>query len=99
MDEQMFWSLIGRAQRPSELHAQLAGLPEDQLLSFERLHAAYINRAYTSDLWGAAYLINGGCSDDTFEYFRAALISLGREVYERALTDPESATLEPKPMP
>ena len=22
------------------------------------------------ELWGAAYLINGGCSDDGFEYFR-----------------------------
>jgi len=86
----MFWSLIGQARRPGQLHEELSRLPDEQLLSFERLHAAYMNRAYTWGLWGAAYVINGGCSDDTFEYFRAALISLGRNVYERALADPDS---------
>src|SRR5205807_9971881 len=42
------------------------------------------------DLWGAAYLINGGCSDDGFDYFRAWLISRGRTVYEAAIKDPDS---------
>jgi len=37
----------------------------------------YLNKAYTWDLWGAAYLINGGCSDDGFEYFRRWLVSRG----------------------
>lgn len=86
----MFWSLIERARRPSELHAELSRLPDDLLLAFERLHPAHMHRAYTWDLWGAAYVINGGCSDDTFEYFRSALISLGRDVFERALEDPDS---------
>jgi Protein of unknown function (DUF4240) len=90
MNEELFWSLIERARRPDELHAELATLPDDQLLGFERLHAVYMHRAYTWSLWGAAYVINGGCSDDTFEYFRSALISRGRDVYDRALTDPDS---------
>ncbi len=90
MDEEAFWAIIRRADSPSGLHAELAKLPDDELLSFERLHARCIHRAYTWELWGAAYVINGGCSDDTFEYFRAALISLGRDVYERALGDPDS---------
>jgi hypothetical protein len=90
MNEELFWSVIERARRSDELHAELAKLPDDQLLGFERLHAVYMHRAYTWSLWGAAYVINGGCSDDTFEYFRAALISLGREVYDQALTDPDS---------
>jgi hypothetical protein len=41
-------------------------------------------------LWGAAYVIEGGCSDDSFDYFRAYLISRGRAVYERAIADPDS---------
>ena len=47
-------------------------------------------QAYTWPLWGAAYVIHGGCSDDSFSDFRATLISQGREIYERALADPES---------
>ncbi|AKF11486.1 hypothetical protein DB32_008635 [Sandaracinus amylolyticus] len=51
---------------------------------FETLHA----RAYRWDLWHAAYVIEGGCSDDGFTDFRSGLIGLGREVFENALRDP-----------
>jgi hypothetical protein len=50
----------------------------------------YLNEAYTCDLWGAADVIHGGCSDDGFEYFRCWLVSRGRRVYEAALADPDS---------
>jgi hypothetical protein len=45
--------------------------------------------SYRWDLWGAAYLLNGGCSDDGFEYFRGWLIAQGHEVFERVLEDPD----------
>ena len=47
-------------------------------------------RAYTWDLWGAAYVIEDGCSDDCFRDFRAYLISLGRGPYEAAMRDPDT---------
>lgn len=34
--------------------------------------------------------MNGGCSDDGFEYFRAWLISRGKKVYEKAMADPDT---------
>lgn len=46
--------------------------------------------AYSWDLWGAAFVIHGGASDDGFDYFRNWLISRGRRVYEAALADPDS---------
>jgi len=47
--------------------------------------------AYTWDLWVVAWLCAGGlCSDDGFEYFRWWLISRGRQLYERAVSDPDS---------
>jgi hypothetical protein len=46
--------------------------------------------AYTVDLWGAAYLINGGSSDDGFYYFRCWLVGMGKKVYENALANPDS---------
>jgi hypothetical protein len=90
VDDSEFWAIIERAASPSELHRELGTLSDEDLLEFERRHTSCGDRAYTWDLWGAAYVINGGCSDDTFEYFRAALISRGREDFERALADPDS---------
>ncbi len=58
---------------------------------FTRLHAAL----YRWDVWAAAYLINSGCSDDSFMDFRAALIAQGHAWYERALTDPDALADHP----
>jgi hypothetical protein len=39
--------------------------------------------------------MNGGCSDDGFEYFRAWLLAQGRDTFEKALEDPDTlAALE-----
>jgi hypothetical protein len=47
-------------------------------------------RSYRADLWAAAYIINGGASDDGFDYFRGWLIAQGRSAYEAALAAPDS---------
>ena len=41
-------------------------------------------------LWGVAYQMGGGCSNDSFEDFRGWLISMGREAFEAAVRDPET---------
>jgi hypothetical protein len=53
--------------------------------------------AYRWDLWGAAFVINGGCSDDGFEYFLGWLIAQGRDYYQAALADPEQAGRRAQP--
>ncbi|MFI4860069.1 MAG: DUF4240 domain-containing protein [Phycisphaerales bacterium JB063] len=99
MDRNAFWKMIEDAKSECDgdpyeqaelLQSALAdGSPED-ILAFDRhfseLHAA----SYGWPLWGAAYLINGGCSDDSFDYFRAWLIGQGQAVFEKALADPDS---------
>ncbi|MEV7233888.1 DUF4240 domain-containing protein [Streptomyces sp. NPDC051020] len=50
---------------------------------------------YRWDVWAAAYLIGGGCSDDSFMDFRAGLIALGRDWYERAAACPDSLAEHP----
>ena len=67
-----------------------ASSPLEEIISFEVALRRYLNEAYTCDLWGAADVIHGGCSDDGFEYFRCWLVSRGRRVYEAALADPDS---------
>ncbi len=61
----------------------------DQALGFSLRLNELLHAANTHELWGAAYLINGGCSDDGFVYFREWLIQRGRDVFEAALRDPE----------
>jgi hypothetical protein len=99
MDEAASWRLIAdtRAEadhdtgRQSELlEERLSQLPAQQIVDFQRIRHALDERAYTWDLWGAAYVIEDGCSDDCFRDFRAYLISLGREPYEAAMRDPDS---------
>jgi hypothetical protein len=99
MDAAAFWKLVGdtRAAAGDDtsgqselLEARLRRLPAQQIAAFERMYRALDRRAYTWDLWGAAYVIEDGCSDDCFRDFRAYLISLGRGPYETALRDPDA---------
>ncbi len=93
-----FWRVIARiAEAEHDPDAQIDALRSalhelslDKIISFESAFRCYLNQAYTWDLWGAAYVIHGGCSDDGFEYFRRWLVSRGRGITEEALADPDS---------
>lgn len=92
-----FWRVIRKARAGQDeerfqarLQAQLRRLSPAEIVAFERQFQAQIWRANTWDLWGAAYLINGGCSDDCFVYFRFWLVAQGEEVYGAALKQPDS---------
>jgi hypothetical protein len=94
-----FWRLISdtrtsagadTARQSSLLQARLRRLPASQIAEFASIRHRLDERAYTWELWGAAYVIEDGCSDDCFRDFRAYLISLGQARYERALANPDS---------
>src|SRR5271169_5861141 len=65
-------------------------LRKDDAREFAVLFDSMMDRAYSYGLWGAAYVIHGGCGDDAFTDFRASLISRGKEAFERAIRDPDS---------
>ena len=99
MNVDTFWQLIDSTRRRSKgdqdehinaLTTALSELPEDEIVAFARIFNVFWARAYSWDLWAAAYIIGGGCSDDGFMDFRAWLISKGRRVYENALITPDS---------
>lgn len=73
-----------------DVRQRLSGLSLQGLLEFHSLFNRLMDDAYSWDLWGAAYLINGGCSDDGFAYFRSWLISRGGVTYEAAVRDADS---------
>lgn len=37
------------------------------------------------------YIINGGCSDDGFDYFRGWLVAQGKDFFEQVLQEPARA--------
>ena len=59
---------------------------------FDNRFRKHRGEAYKWELWGAAYIMNGGCSDDCFMDFRGWLIGQGKEVYFNALSNPETLT-------
>jgi hypothetical protein len=90
-----FWSLIDEYRDGDEydldgLTDALAAGSKEQIVAFGTRLSELMQESYRGDLWGAAYLANGGCSDDGFDYFRAWLISRGKAAYEAALENPDS---------
>ncbi len=77
----------GQAKR---IEAALAKRSLKEIVAFEHHMSELLGSSYTWELWGAAYLINGGCSDDAFDYFRGWLMAQGRAIFERAVADPDS---------
>lgn len=97
LDDAQFWKLIAQSKRGTEdsdeqaerLTELLKKLPPDEICNFDRHFTRRRFEAYRWDLWGVAYIINGGCSDDGFEYFRCWLIGQGQTAYETVLASPE----------
>lgn len=96
MTQVEFWEVIRSTRRRDatehveRLVAKLAKRPADEIVAFGRWWARLHGKAYSWRLWAAAYLMNGGCSDDGFIDFRSWLILQGEAIYAAALKDPET---------
>lgn len=100
----MFWRLVEASRaactpelsnQPEILQLRLEQLSPEEIRDFESIFRRLYNQAYRRDLWAAAFIIEGGCSDDGFMDFRGGLIGLGREAYYAALANPESLAEQP----
>ena len=99
MDEDQFWKLIdkSRVAANNNYQAQIASLkailltlePSD-IVKFDNTFTSLLAASYDYKLWGASFVINGGCSDDCFDYFRQYLIGHGKEKFYKTIKDPES---------
>lgn len=104
MNHEQFWSLIDTARKAGKndqeamceaLAEALGELEPVEIAGFDTVLRELRNAAYRWDLWGAAYLMAGGCSDDGFEYFRNWLIGTGKKTYDAALASPDSLAAAP----
>ncbi len=89
-----FWQIIEPAKSDSEPEIKVSEairkLPPKEIIAYQEHFDQLFHDADRWDLWGAAYMISGGCSDDGFIDFRYGLIAKGRAVYEKTLKNPDS---------
>jgi len=99
MTEDQFWNLVQEAHDAAEgdmdtkcaaIESLVGALSPADATAFGAHFERCMAEAYSWSLWGAAFVIRGGCSDDSFSDFRASLISRGRAEFEAAMEDPES---------
>jgi len=99
MNEDVFWKLIEESRTASKnnyqkqielLQAKLLSMDAQEIDFFYNRLLSLLDISYDWNLWGAAYVINGGCSEDCFDYFRQYLISYGKDKFYKTIKDPES---------
>ncbi|NRB60448.1 MAG: DUF4240 domain-containing protein [Winogradskyella sp.] len=101
MNENKFWGIIESSKSRSSgnyekqqtvLKQELQNLTALEVLEFDNTFRTLRGKIYNWDFWAAAYIINGGCSDDCFSDFRGWLIGQGKDTYETAITNIENLT-------
>ena len=99
MDEEQFWAIVQTAVDEAGddeeaylevVKSELSKLSLKEMIGFRLRTDKLLYDSYTSEMWCAGYLMNGGCSDDGFEYFRLWVISRGRKAYEAAMANPDN---------
>ncbi|QNK79048.1 DUF4240 domain-containing protein [Winogradskyella sp. PAMC22761] len=104
LDETVFWNIVDlsfentKNQDDQErfLVKEIEKLTPKQMIGFRLRTDKLLYDTYNSEMWCAGYIMNGGCSDDGFEYFRNWIISLGKEKYQKAKENPDSLISEYK---
>ena len=98
MNSKIFWQMIDEAREKAgnweemiePLTDSLAKLDDTEIFLWQQIFNEYQDLSYKNKLWAAAYVINGGCSDDGFDYFRAWLTAQGKDIFMASLSDPET---------
>ena len=99
-EDDRWWKLIEQSRKGAEDGDEQADalieiladqLSPEEIVAFDTFLSERIRDAFRSDLWAVAYIMNGGCSDDGFDYFIGWLIMKGKKHYEAALAKPEDA--------
>lgn len=96
MNHAGFWQLVQRTLSEAALCEDQAELITEELVrrglaeaeSFSNIFDEFMDESYRADLWDIYFIVNGGASDDAFEYFRAWLISRGEKLFRSVIAEP-----------
>lgn len=99
LEENKFWEIIALTLKKSngdyelqqeELAKELKKGSLQDIIAFDNRFRELMGNSYNYELWGAIYIINGGCGDDSFDYFRSWMIAQGKDFYFKTLEHPET---------
>ena len=99
MDEDQFWKIIQTSkdnsrgnfeEQKEELAKELRKLAPDDIILFGNSFRYFRGQANTWELWGAIYIIHGGCGEDSFNDFREWVLGQGKDFYYKTVKDSES---------
>ncbi len=90
MDEDVFWDLIQQSDHENQssgefldvLQNKLEAMSATEIKKFKKYLLEKMDELYHWDIWALAYIVRGGCGDDAFDYFRAWVVSKGKENFE-----------------
>lgn len=102
LDETIFWNIVDSSVKNAKnqdaqerfLVKEIEKLTPKQMIGFRLRTDKLLYDTYNSKMWCAGYIMNGGCSDDGFEYFRNWIISRGKDTYYKAKENPDSLISE-----
>lgn len=102
LEEDLYWRIIEKSLKNTSnqddqeqfLIKEIANLTPTQMIGFRLRTDKLIYDTYNSEMWCAGYIMNGGCSDDLFEYFRNWIISRGKQTYYNAKQNPDNLVSE-----
>lgn len=98
IDEDLYWAIIAKSLKQTNnqddqeqfLIKEIGNLTPIKMIGFRLRTDKLLYDTYNSEMWCAGYIMNGGCSDDGFEYFRNWVISRGKETYYKAKENPDN---------
>ena len=102
IDENLYWNIIEKSlhgitsqeEQETKLISEIKKLPPDKIIGFRLRTDKLLFDTYNSEMWCAGYIMNGGCSDDAFQYFRCWVISRGKDTYYKSKTNPDELVNE-----
>lgn len=97
MNELVFWEIIEQSKEESSgfshqielLTNKLSLLEESEINQFEYRFREALSKSARYNIMAAAKIVNDYVSDDSFLYFRCRLIAEGKELFHKAIENPE----------
>lgn len=97
LEEDLYWKIVDNSLKNTTnqddqekyLIKEIGNLTPKQIVGFRLRTDKLLHDTYNSEMWCAGYIMNGGCSDDGFEYFRNWIISRGKETFYNAKQNPD----------
>ena len=99
MPDDKFWDIIQKTfknskgeyeEQQEQLTKEIGNLSLQDIILFDNKFRQLRGQANNWQMWGAIYIIHGGCGDDSFTDFRGWVIAQGKDFYYKTLANPES---------